>query len=116
MIIKGVSIFIVEIPRIEDTLRRFDKRFIEKIFWPEELNSSGSKHLAGRFAGKAAVKKLIGNANWRDIEIISFRDKPRVKLWGKARVIASKKEINSIKLSISHERKQALAVAVGVGK
>ncbi len=116
MKIEDVGIFIVEVARIEDTIKKFGRKFIERIFRPGELLSLNPVHVSGRLAGKIAVSKVIGTLCYKDIEIISRGGKPEVNLKGKARAMAEENNICSIKLSISHEKKRAIAVAVGIGQ
>ncbi|NOZ64798.1 MAG: holo-ACP synthase [Caldiserica bacterium] len=114
MKIKNIGIFIVEVARIETTVKKFGKRFIKRVFHPEELLSLNPLHISGKMAGKIAVSRIIGGVCYKDIKITSQGGKPEVILQGKARIMAEKNNIRSIKLSISHEKKRALAIAVGI--
>ena len=73
--------------------------------------------LAGRFAAKEAVMKLLGTGvrgvGWKEIEIHRQRGhKPTINLYNKAKNVAIKKRIIDIEISISHSRSTAFAVAV----
>jgi len=114
----------VECTRIEDTVRRHGERFLHRVFTDTELEyCRGRKreieHLAGRFAAKEAVLKLLGTGwkngiNWTDIEISNEPSgRPLVKLTGRCRELADEMGLASILISISHISTHAIASAVG---
>ena len=113
MIIKDVEVSLVEISKIENILKKFGNKFIDRVFHPEELKSFSPSHLGGRFAAKCVVKKIIKEARWKDVKIISLGNKPVVKLSNRAKNIASKEGINSIDISISHDGDRAIAIGIG---
>ena len=102
-------------------------RYRRLVFTPAELRQSpaGSparveEYLAGRFAAKEAVAKLLGRGFlcglvWRDIEVL--RDDagaPRVALHAGARDAAHGQRLGGIRVSISHQGPIVVSVAVGV--
>ena len=83
MIIK-TGVDIIEVKRIEESIKKFDIVFLNKIFTENEIEYCESKKTqkyqsyAARFAGKEAVLKAISdflqnkfNVEWKDIEIIN---------------------------------------------
>jgi holo-[acyl-carrier protein] synthase len=76
------------------------------------------EHLAGRFAAKEAVLKLLGTGwrsgiNWTDIEVRNMESgQPRVHLTGKCRELADAMGLETILISISHIATHAIASAV----
>ncbi|HEX6970726.1 MAG TPA: holo-ACP synthase, partial [Limnochordia bacterium] len=76
--------------------------------------------LAGRFAAKEAVMKALGTGwragvSWREIEIIRLPSgEPRVRLSGRAEAAARRRGVSAVWVSISHDRRQAIAQAVAV--
>jgi len=122
--IRSVGIDIVEICRIENMLHKWPERFLKRVFTPAEqayclAKSNAAMHLAGRFAAKEAVLKVLGtglrDVKWTEIEIM--RDelgKPQVRLNGKAHMLACRQEISAVLLSISHSRAYAVAQALGI--
>lgn len=65
----GIGIDIVETERIEQSLEKFDERFLKRIFHPDEIAYAQSMkfpalHLAARFAAKEAISKAFGTRNW----------------------------------------------------
>ena len=109
--IQGLGIDIVRIERIRELYMRFGNRFLTNILSDNEIISIGKspdmQHLAGIFAAKEAIiKSLDININYPSIEIYKYLNKPTVKI-----------DLNScderkIKISISHEKEYAVAVAI----
>jgi len=122
--IESIGIDIVEIERVEEAMRKRRERFLDRLFTISEQEYCLSKancsmYLAGRFAAKEAVLKVLGtglrNVKWVDIEIIKDSlGKPHVRLSGKAAALVDEMGIDHILLSISHSRRYAVAQAVGV--
>lgn len=122
----GNGIDIVKISRIEDIIRKNGKRFYNKVFTSNEmdyiiLKNYNSQTTSGLFAGKEAVSKLlgtgIGRVNWKDIEIIhDNKGKPYVRLYSEGHNISKRLGIDTIHISISHEKDYALAFAIGEGE
>lgn len=122
--IRSIGVDIVEISRIENVMAKRPEQFLRRMFTPAEQayclsKSNASMYLAGRFAAKEAVLKVLGtglrNVKWTEIEITKDDlGKPHVQLTGKARMLAENQEISKILLSISHSRSYAVAQAVGV--
>jgi holo-[acyl-carrier protein] synthase len=104
----GVGIDIVEVGRIDAAVRKYGRKFLERLFTGKELEyARGRKRqaetLAGRFAAKEAFMKAMGRRHtWGEIEILERSGRPFVLFRGK--------EYNGV--SISHERSFAVAVMV----
>ncbi len=74
---------------------------------------------AGRFAAKEAVLKALGTGlrgvNWLDIEIRNNSlGEPEVSLFGPALELARSRNVQEIRVSISHSRDMALAFALAL--
>jgi holo-[acyl-carrier protein] synthase len=74
--------------------------------------------MAGRWAAKEAVSKVLGlgvrGIGWREIEIERLpTGQPTVRLHGNAAQRAEQLGIAAIAVSITHEREYAVAVAFG---
>jgi holo-[acyl-carrier protein] synthase len=117
MIYTGVDL--IEIPRVAGVLKRYPKRFLDKIYTEgEQLYSRGRPaQLASRFAAKEAVMKALGTGvrgvPWKDIEVTRRRGRaPEVLLHGKATERADLMGITRIALSLSHSREMAIASVV----
>jgi holo-[acyl-carrier protein] synthase len=118
------GIDMVECSRIEEAIERHDQHFLERVFTPAELEYClGRKrrieHLAGRFAAKEAVFKVLGTGwtngiNWTDVEIRNDPSgQPRAFLSGRCRQIADEMGLTGIYISISHIGTHAIASAIG---
>jgi len=115
----GIGNDIIEISRIDNAIKRYGQKFLDKIFTLREQEycqrySQPSRHFAGRFAAKEAVVKAIGvgfrdGVTWLDIEIINDHQ-------GKPIPIISKDLYSrfqgQLAVSISHCKEFASAVAI----
>lgn len=127
MSIVGIGIDAIEIDRIADTLRRYDSRFLERIFTAGEIEYCTRHHdpapsLAGRFAVKEAAMKALGTGaargvRWRDIEVIRRRGgAPVLALHGAAAEHAASLGTTSSLVTITHSRTLAIAQVLLLGK
>lgn len=115
----------IEIERIRTAIERNGQRFLARVFTPTELEQCGDKveSLAGRFAAKEAVSKALGTGiwrhgiNWTDIEV--QRDPqsgaPRLQLYGQAKQYAENLLLSEWSISLSHDRRNAIAFVVAIG-
>lgn len=114
--IKGIGTDIVAIPRIQELISRYNKKFLERAFTPAEISYCQGKaypaqHYAGRFAAKEALIKALGNPlPLKDIEVENTAASvPRIKLSARARAALPGKNIF---LSISHDHEYAVAQVI----
>jgi holo-[acyl-carrier protein] synthase len=121
MLVTGVDI--VELDRIESVLKRFGKRFLDRIYTTSEQEYCRGRvpNLAGRFAAKEAVMKALGTGirgvGWKEIEVVRQRGKPpSIRLHGRAAKRAEMLGIKELALSISHSRDYAVASVVGMAE
>lgn len=117
-----VGIDIIETARIRGVLERHDARFLERVYteWERRYCRHNVLHLAGRWAAKEAVSKVLGlgvrGVGWREIEIKRTPlGQPTVTLHGRAEARARTLGLREpLSVSISHIRELAVAVAVGL--
>lgn len=117
-LINGVDI--VDVNRIRKILLERPDRFLEKIFTIREREYIEKKNynaetISGLFAGKEAISKAIGTGigllSWQDMEILhESMGRPRIFI---ADEILKKYNIDSLEISISHERNYAIAFVIG---
>jgi holo-[acyl-carrier protein] synthase len=119
----GTGIDLVEISRIRKTLLR-NGSALKRFFTTQEIKYSKQKHnsyesFAARFAAKEAFMKAVGTGwgtkqspKWNEIEIINRDNKPLLKLYGKAKIIAKKIGVKNMHISLSHTKEYALAMVV----
>ena len=121
------GIDMVDCDRLGRSVARHGRRFLERIFTPAELEyCEGRKrcmeHLAGRFAVKEAVMKVLGTGwrggiAWTDIEVRNDPlGKPEVHLTGRCRELADEMGLEKILISITHTDSQAVASAIACGR
>ena len=119
------GIDLVDFGRIEQMLDKHPQRFLERVFTPaEQADADRVKNriekLAGRFAAKEAVMKLIGTGwrdgvAWTDIEVVNNSlGRPIVTISGKVKELADAQGVEQITLSITHTANFALASAVAL--
>jgi holo-[acyl-carrier protein] synthase len=114
----------VEIGRIQKLLGQYKERFSGLVLTLREAEYASSERrlvsfVAGRWAAKEAVMKAlgqgIGDINFTDIEILRKPGgEPEVVLYGSAQDRAREKGITDWRVSISHERNLAVAVAAAL--
>lgn len=126
MPIVGHGIDIVETERIHKLVKEHGARFLDRCFTSaeQEYCSRNPKryieHLAGRFAAKEAVLKVIGTGwrggiAWTDIEVTKEPSgQPRILLTGECLKIATAQGIKRWHVSISHITTHATASAIGL--
>jgi holo-[acyl-carrier protein] synthase len=121
------GIDLVDFPRIEEMVKEHDKRFLDRVFTSAEQayadsNKNRIEKLAGRFAAKEAVLKLVGTGwrgkiAWTDIEIINNpAGQPLVTVSGEVKKLVDKLGIKQISVSITHTANFAIASAVALTK
>jgi holo-[acyl-carrier protein] synthase len=93
--ILGIGSDLIEIPRIERTIKRHGERFLARIFTPVERAKAEGRARAGetyakRFAAKEACAKALGTGLragvfWRDMGVVNLpTGRPTMKLTGGA--------------------------------
>ena len=108
----GIGIDVVQIKRFQDIPYSSNHKFYKKIFLPSEIKyclkfKDASKHFAGKFAIKEAVKKSIcDNIDFLHIQTSHLHFKPEVKLIGN---IAKK---YNFMISLSHEQEVAVGIVI----
>lgn len=114
-----IGIDIIEIDRVKNSVNKYKKQFLDRVFTKEELEysknkHSGFSHLAARFCGKEAVMKAFGCAfDFKQIEILNDKaGAPLVKLYGRALKAAKDKKVKNIEISLSHCKEYAVAVVI----
>ena len=127
MTIIAHGIDMVDCKRLGEMIDRYGERFLNRVFTPTEQEYCRDRkrrieHLAGRFAAKEAVMKVLGTGlrkgvNWLDIEVVNEPSgRPRINLTGKGREIADEQGLTEIIISISHISTHAIASAVASAK
>ena len=119
---------IIEISRIEQSIKRFNHTFLDKIFTKNEIQycekykNNCYEHYAVRFAAKEAIYKAYSKEyelTWQDIEILNNKSgRPHVNFIVESlekrfseeeitRIINSK-----IDITLSHNKTQAISYVI----
>ena len=126
MPILGHGIDIVETARIRGLVENHAQHFLDRVFTAAEQSYCSMnpkryfEHLAGRFAAKEAVLKVLGTGwrggiAWTDIEVTKeMSGQPRIALTGECLRIATAIGISRWHVSISHIETHATASAIGL--
>ena len=117
MLRNGVDI--IEIDRLVQINPKIRERFINRVYTELEKEICGDNNacLAGRFAAKEAVSKVLGTGigpvRWKDIEILRGEaGEPIIVLHANAREKALEIGIQTWAISISHSRTFAIAFVI----
>ena len=118
--VKGIGVDIIEIERIDRSIRNLGDRFVRKIFTDREIaycsaKPTAAQHYAARFAAKEALSKALstgwaGEFRWKDVEITNeFSGQPRIELHGTMKDMLLD---CSILVSLSHSTSHVVAMVV----
>ena len=124
--IVSCGVDIVEIDRVKALYERHGERFLKRVYtaWERErlgVRPDPGTFLAGRFAAKEAVLKVLGcgimeGVRLTELEIGARRSgEPFCTLSGEAEERARRRGIVKILVSISHCDRYAVAQALGIG-
>ncbi len=118
----GVGIDIIDIRRIDKTIRKYGQKFKNKCFLNSEINRSenrkkSSESYAKRYAAKEACSKALGTGLargvfWKDIEVINNKNgKPKIILHNNAQKLLNNFDYDdlNIEVSLSDEKDYAIA-------
>jgi holo-[acyl-carrier protein] synthase len=113
-VIKGIGIDIIELSRIEETLKR-QKKFADRVLTPNERlkfedlsNVRKVEFLAGRFAAKEAYSKANGTGIGKELSFLDIE----IENDSSGKPFFAKPETVHAHLSISHSRDYAVAQVI----
>jgi holo-[acyl-carrier protein] synthase len=121
--IVGTGIDIAEVDRIANSIARFGRRFVERVFTADEIRYCESKankteRYAARFAAKEAGMKAIGTGwdrgvTWRDVEVRRQPgSRPTIVFHNKAGEFFRQLRAVRAHLSITHTKDSAMAQVI----
>jgi len=123
----GIGTDIVKVSRIQKSLNKYGENFARRILHDNELQiflqrKISTHYLAKRFAAKEALAKALGTGiakgiSFEEIEVINNDDgKPELILHGTALEIANQLGVECLFISLSDEKKYAIAYVIVEGK
>src|SRR5690349_5605399 len=121
--IVGTGVDLAEVPRIQASIERFGRKFIERIFTPLEIayverKANRFERYAARFAAKEAGMKAIGTGwrrgvTWHDFEVKNLPGgRPTLLLHGEAAKVAAGLGVKRTSLSLTHTSEQGMAFVI----
>ncbi|MBW7857147.1 MAG: holo-ACP synthase [Leptonema sp. (in: Bacteria)] len=124
--ILGLGTDIVENDRIELIYKKYGRHFLNRIYTQEEIDyclkhENPTPYLAARFAVKEAAVKALNIQErigllYRDIEVAgSVFGKKKLRLNGKAEIIAENLGVKYHHLSLTHTEQISMAVVIFEG-
>jgi len=125
MSVIGHGLDLVECVRIAKVFEHHGERFLDRVLTPAEQERARQHKdpipfIAGRFAAKESILKVIGTGwrggiAWTDMEVLpDSLGRPVVTLTGETARLAARLGIQRILLSITHTEHQAAASAIGI--
>ena len=126
MSVIGIGTDIVKVSRIKCLLKKHGESFAQRILHENELQifqqrKTSKYYLAKRFAAKEALAKALGTGiakgiSFEEIEVINNDDgKPELILHGAALALANKLGVENLFISLSDEKKYAIAYVIVEG-
>lgn len=119
----GCGIDLVDIERIKKLIKKWNERFLKKIYtdgeisYCEKKNKNKYQSYAGFYAAKEACLKALGtglrNIKWKEIEVKNDPlGKPLPYLSERILKVTENRKIYHIHLSISHTKELAIAQVI----
>jgi holo-[acyl-carrier protein] synthase len=121
--IVGSGIDLVEIGRIQQSMDRHGRRFLDRIYTAAEQayclrKRNSAESFAARFAAKEAGAKALGTGmgygvNWLEIEVVrEASGRPTLQFHGRAAEVAASLGVAHAALSITHTADLSMASVV----
>lgn len=123
VMVLGLGTDLIETRRVQASMDRFGKRFLERIYTASEIayclsKKNAAESFAARFAAKEAGAKALGTGisrgvSWMELEVRREPGgRPTLHLSGRAAERARALGVRAIQLSLTHTRELAMAVVV----
>jgi holo-[acyl-carrier protein] synthase len=123
VIVRGIGIDLVHLPRMRAIIDRWQDRFLQRVFTEQEIAYCQARHdpvphFGARFAAKEAGLKALGTGlgmgvRWRELEVRRERGQaPVLMLSGRCRELALGQGADRMLLALSHDGDYALAQAM----
>lgn len=119
----GSGIDLTEIARIQQSIDRYGKRFLDRIYTAAEQayclrKRNAAESFAARFAAKEAGAKALGTGisygvGWLEIEVVREPSgRPTIRFLGRAAEFATRLGVAHAALSLTHTASLAMASVV----
>lgn len=122
----GLGMDLVEIDRIEESIKNFGDRFLQRIFHPGEVQYAQTQarpatHLAARFAAKEAASKALGTGigkslPWLGMEIGRHSSgEPFLRFHAAGADLAKSRGVLRTLVTLTHTRTHSAATVALLG-
>ena len=119
----GNGIDLIEIGRIQASVERFGRRFLDRVFTASEQayclrKRQSAESFAARFAAKEAGAKALGTGisrgvTWLEIEVSREPGgRPTIRFHGRAGEIAARLGVTHVSVSLTHGANLAFASVI----
>lgn len=123
MIVKGIGVDLVHLPRMREIIARWQGRFLGRVFTEQEIAYCRARrdpvpHFAARFAAKEAALKALGTGlqlgiRWQELEVRREPGQaPVLILSGRSREIGLTRGGSRVLLALTHDGDYAMAQAM----
>jgi holo-[acyl-carrier protein] synthase len=123
VIVRGIGVDLVHLPRMRAIIERWQDRFLQRIFTEDEIAYCRARrdpvpHFGARFAAKEAGLKALGTGlglgvRWRELEVRREQGQaPVLVLSGRCREISLTRGGDRMLLALTHDGDYALAQVV----
>jgi holo-[acyl-carrier protein] synthase len=123
VIVRGIGIDLVHLPRLRAVITRWQDRFLRRVFTEQEIAYCQARrdpvpHFGARFAAKEAALKALGTGlqlgvRWRDLEVRRERGQaPVLVLSGRCREISLTRGGDRMLVALAHDGDYAMAQAM----
>jgi holo-[acyl-carrier protein] synthase len=121
-----VGVDVASVDEVASAVRRFGDRYVNRVFTPHETaycraarGAAAAARFAARFAAKEATAKALQPehpwSDWRAIEVLRRKSgRCSLVLHGRAAVLAARRGIKHLALSMTHDGNQAAAIVVAL--
>ncbi len=121
--IVGTGIDLAEVGRIQRSIERYGRKFLDRIFTPAEQayclrKRTSAESFAARFAAKEAGAKALGTGishgvSWLEIEVVREPSgRPTLEFHGRAAQVAARLGVAHKALSITHTAGLSMASVI----
>ena len=122
----GLGMDLVEIDRIEDSMKKFGDRFLHRIFHPGEVQYAQTQarpatNLAARFAAKEAASKAFGTGIGRELPWLGMEigrhasGEPFLRFHAAGSDLAKARGVIRALVTLSHTRTHSAATVALLG-
>ena len=115
----GIGIDLADVEEVQASLTALGERYLRRVFTEREIADCQGRpeRLAERFAVKEALLKALGSGvegvSWRSVDVVEHAGRRwSVELHGSAAELAEQCGVQTVAVSVTHQRGHAAAVVL----